>query len=52
MKKLLMIVFTVILNVGIFSCNPESLTENPQIEQSCCGEMAEIPPPPPPPDGL
>mgnify|MGYP006883380433 CR=1 FL=1 len=50
MKKLCLLIFTVFLNIGFFSCNPESLSEE-VIPQSCCGEGGEIPPPPPPPPG-
>jgi hypothetical protein len=50
MKKLSIILFTVVLNMVFFSCNPESLVEDVK-EQACCGEGAEIPPPLPPPPG-
>ncbi len=39
---------TVVLNVVLFSCNPELLVDE-AVPQACCGEGGEIPPPPPPP---
>jgi len=50
MKKISLIVFTVILNFMLFSCTPESIVDEVN-EQACCGELGEIPPPPPPPGG-
>ncbi|MFC7356730.1 hypothetical protein ACFQO1_03450 [Jejudonia soesokkakensis] len=48
MKKIVMIICTVFLNAGIFSCTPETLvgTSTPV---ACCDEEGNIPPPPPPP---
>ncbi|WP_165605777.1 hypothetical protein [Flavivirga aquatica] len=47
MKKITLIILTVFLNVGLFSCSPETVTENnnPQ-EQLCCDEEGPIIPPP------
>ncbi|SDH29651.1 hypothetical protein [Winogradskyella thalassocola] len=48
MKKLSLIIFTVFLNMALFSCNPESIVDE-VIPQACCGDGGEIPPPDPPP---
>lgn len=40
--------FTVFLNVVLFSCTPESLTEEEIYLEACCGDGEDIPPPPPP----
>lgn len=51
MKKISLIIVTVILNFAIFSCTPESIVDQVN-EQACCGDDEEIlPPPPPPPPG-
>ncbi len=47
MKKIILIVFTVFLNVVAFSCSPQSLSSEDTIPQACCGEDDHIPPPPP-----
>ncbi|MDD7887111.1 hypothetical protein [Flavivirga sp. 57AJ16] len=54
MKKIYLIMFTVFLNLGLFSCSPQTNTdgENPEaIEEpaDCCGNGGDIPPPPPGP---
>lgn len=46
MKKIVLIVFTVLLNTVFLSCNPESITDE-TASAVCCGESGEIPPPPP-----
>lgn len=52
MKKIYLILFTVFLNMALFSCTPQSITENGATETSeCCGEDGDLPPPPPPPPG-
>lgn len=48
MKKLSLIVFTILLNLIVFSCNPESIVDE-VTPKACCGEEGNIPPPPPPP---
>jgi hypothetical protein len=48
MKKLSIILFTVLINIAFFACNPESIVDE-SIPQACCGEEGNIPPPPPPP---
>jgi hypothetical protein len=51
MKKIYLIMFTVFLNIGMFSCSPETIKDevNPQQveEPDCCGGDSPIPPPPP-----
>jgi len=56
MKKIVLILVTVILNVFLFSCSAdevleESVLDNLETPQACCGEEGNIPPPPPPPGG-
>ncbi|QRM90576.1 hypothetical protein FG167_15490 [Lacinutrix sp. WUR7] len=55
MKKIYVILFTVFLNVGLFSCTPTSMQEQvPSSTGECCGEDGDLeppPPPPPPPEG-
>ena len=41
--------FTVFLNVTLFSCTPENIVEDINSTQICCGEDGELEPPPPPP---
>lgn len=52
MKKIYLIVFTVFLNVAVFSCSPENTaSENiEEVEVPCCGDDGDIIPPPPPED--
>jgi len=50
MKKISIILFTVILNAAFLSCDPQDLAENEVELQACCGDGGDIPPPPPPPD--
>lgn len=53
MKKIPLIIFTVVLNSALFSCEPEKSAQelmNESTVQECCGNGGEIPPPPPPPD--
>lgn len=47
MKKTIIILFTIVLNFGLFSCTPESVTGEIQEQQTCCGDNGTIPPPPP-----
>lgn len=42
MKKILFIVFTVFLNVFIFSCTPTSIQEHFETEKATGGEDGEI----------
>ncbi|MBL4888160.1 MAG: hypothetical protein JKZ03_06880 [Flavobacteriaceae bacterium] len=46
MKKLYLILFTVFLNLALFSCTPESINGETEEQQACC-EKEETPPPPP-----
>ncbi len=49
MRKLALIIFTVSLNLGLFSCTPQSITEGSDATyQDCCGDDEHTPPPPPP----
>lgn len=50
MKKISIILFTVILNAAFLSCDPQDLAEHEIELQACCGDGGDIPPPPPPPD--
>ncbi|QXP58179.1 hypothetical protein [Olleya sp. HaHaR_3_96] len=49
MNKIYVIMFTVFLNVTLFSCTPENIVEDINSTQICCGEDGELEPPPPPP---
>jgi len=54
MKKIYIIMFTVFLNLGFYSCTPQDLAVDENVPQACCGDDDEIippPPPPPPPTG-
>ncbi|MGB0880892.1 MAG: hypothetical protein ACPGTO_10035 [Polaribacter sp.] len=54
MKKIILIVFTVFLNVALTSCSQGEIIEDLEEIQACCGEDEPIlppPPPPPPPTG-
>ncbi len=56
MKKIVLILVTVILNVFLFSCSPDEVLENGVLDnleapQACCDQEGDIPPPPPPPPG-
>ena len=51
MKKLFLVA-VVFGSICFTSCNPqETLSEEFQNPQACCGEDETIPPPPPPPPG-
>ena len=45
--------FTVFLNMTLFSCTPQGISDSspaaiePEQEQNCCGEDGDLPPPPP-----
>jgi hypothetical protein len=41
--------FTIFLNVALFSCTPQAISADVQTGQACCGEDGNFPPPPPPP---
>lgn len=41
--------FTVFLNIGLYSCTPTNNINDETIPQACCGDDDEILPPPPPP---
>jgi len=45
MKKIHFILLTVFLNLALFSCTPQALSENGV--EACCGDGGNIPPPPP-----
>jgi len=49
MKKIYVIIFTVILNLGFYSCTPQELAVDESSQQACCDDGDDIPPPPPPP---
>ena len=49
MKKIYIILFTVFLNLALFSCSTQPLEEPVKAEQACCGNNGGDPPPPPPP---
>jgi|TARA_R110000850_G_scaffold206511_1_gene332703 hypothetical protein len=51
MKKLLLLVLMVAVNLSLFSCTPESFTDPVEEVQACCENEGglETPPPPPPP---
>lgn len=56
MKKIILILVTVILNVFLFSCSSDEILEegildNLEAPQACCDQEEDIPPPPPPPPG-
>jgi hypothetical protein len=51
MKKVYIILLTVFLNLGFYSCTPDSLAEEQVYLEACCGDGGNIPPPPPPPGG-
>jgi len=53
MKKITLIIFTVVLNSALLSCEPEKSVQeliNESTIEECCGNGSEIPPPPPPDD--
>ncbi|MBT0607889.1 hypothetical protein [Aequorivita echinoideorum] len=49
MKKIVFILCAVLLNMGLFSCTPQTLSEETKNTQACCGDDGDLPPPPPPP---
>jgi len=49
MKKIVILICTAFVSIGIFSCTPENIIDNGKTTQACCGEDILIPPPPPPP---
>tara|TARA_R110002072_G_scaffold59514_3_gene151573 strand:- start:11875 stop:12042 length:168 start_codon:yes stop_codon:yes gene_type:complete len=50
MKRIALILFTVFLNIGLFSCTPDALVNGTTTStQACCGDDDHTPPPPPPP---
>lgn len=49
MKKILLLVLTVTLNLSLFSCTPESVIDTATDVQACCDNQGPIIPPPPPP---
>ncbi|HNP67198.1 MAG TPA: hypothetical protein PKH16_04770 [Aequorivita sp.] len=51
MKKIILVLLTVFLNLGLFSCTPQAISEEVKSTQACCGDDGHIPPPPPPPVG-
>ncbi|MCG2419483.1 hypothetical protein K8089_10655 [Aequorivita sp. F47161] len=50
MKKIAFISLTVFLYMSIFSCTPQTISEEVKSTQACCGDVGNFPPPPPPPD--
>jgi len=57
MKKIVLILVTVILNVFLFSCTSDDIIsdgglDNLEAPKACCDQEGDIlPPPPPPPTG-
>lgn len=52
MKKIHLILFTVFLNMALFSCTPTAISDvQPSAveDEECCGDAGDIPPPPPNP---
>lgn len=47
MKKIHLLIFTVFLNIAMFSCTSQSLAEENPSPQACCGDDGELKPPPP-----
>ncbi|MDC8001785.1 hypothetical protein POV26_12120 [Aequorivita todarodis] len=47
MKKTVLILFGIFLNLGIFSCTPQAISGEGKSTQACCGDYGHIPPPPP-----
>ena len=45
MKKIVLITLTVFLNIGMFSCTPNAVSEGEQATVDCCGDDVPIPPP-------
>jgi hypothetical protein len=50
MKKIGLIVLTLLLNAAFYSCSPESISENSKTQQSTIGDDGEILPPETPND--
>ncbi len=48
MKKITLILVTVFLNMALFSCTPQAMSEEVKGVQACCGDDGNLPPPPPP----
>ncbi|WP_338357070.1 hypothetical protein [Yeosuana marina] len=54
MKKIVLIILTVFLNIALHSCTPQAISGNTPAateDGDCCGDGGDIPPPPPPPPG-
>jgi len=51
MKKIILVLLTVFLNLGLYSCTPQAMSEEVKNTQACCGDDGDLPPPPPPPYG-
>ncbi|MCK0125739.1 hypothetical protein MWU76_15215 [Gelidibacter sp. F2691] len=47
MKKIYVMIFTLVLNMALSSCTPQSLADENLNLQACCGDDGEITPPPP-----
>ena len=49
MKKIHLIIFTVFLNIALYSCTPQAISDTNSIEteEDCCGNGGNIPPTPP-----
>jgi len=48
MKKI-SIMAIVLLNIFVFACTPQQITDDTTVPQACCGDDIPIIPPPPPP---
>ena len=47
MKTVKIIIIALVLNACFFSCTPEHISDEIEV-QACCDEGEHIPPPPPP----
>ncbi|WP_229669447.1 hypothetical protein [Yeosuana aromativorans] len=54
MKKIVLIIITVFLNIALHSCTPQGISVNIPVatdDGNCCGDGGDIPPPHPPTTG-
>ena len=51
MKKLMLVVLALVLNLCLFSCSKPDISEGIIETEACCGDDNHLPPPPPPPPG-
>lgn len=52
MKKTILLLAIILMNINFIACTAEDVSENLLIDdtQACCDENGEILPPPPPPE--